>query len=89
MTRIALTKLHEVEEDIWSPIYGLKGKIDASVQVLIQQDSKGPSSKCTSGETSSWTLPFEIKTGRAVGMLEHRAQTILYAILVAERYGTL
>lgn len=42
-----------------------------------------------SKDVRSWTLPFEIKTGRAVGVLEHRAQTMLYTILIAERYGML
>lgn len=36
---------------------------------------------------TSWTIPFEIKTGRMVGGIEHRAQTMLYTILVSERYG--
>ena len=33
-------------------------------------------------------MPFEIKTGRAVAGMEHRAQTMLYTLLMAERYGT-
>ncbi|KAG8741434.1 Tripartite DNA replication factor [Ceratobasidium sp. 414] len=36
---------------------------------------------------TTWTMPFEIKTGRTVGGMEHRAQTMLYTILIAERYG--
>ncbi|CAE6465876.1 unnamed protein product [Rhizoctonia solani] len=32
-------------------------------------------------------MPFEIKTGRTVGGMEHRAQTMLYTLLIAERYG--
>lgn len=32
--------------------------------------------------------PFEIKTGRAVAGMEHRAQTMLYTLLMGERYGT-
>jgi hypothetical protein len=32
-------------------------------------------------------MPFEIKTGRNVAGMEHRAQTMLYTLLVAERYG--
>jgi DNA replication ATP-dependent helicase Dna2 len=32
-------------------------------------------------------MPFEIKTGRAVMGMEHRAQTMLYTLLVSERYG--
>ncbi|KAN0081509.1 DNA replication factor Dna2, partial [Tylopilus felleus] len=29
-TLLAITSLHDIEEDIWSPTYGLKGKLDAS-----------------------------------------------------------
>jgi DNA replication ATP-dependent helicase Dna2 len=32
-------------------------------------------------------MPFEIKTGRAITGMEHRAQTMLYTLLVSERYG--
>lgn len=32
---LGLSRLHDVEEDIWSPTYGLKGKLDASVQGTI------------------------------------------------------
>lgn len=32
-------------------------------------------------------MPFEIKTGRAIAAMEHRAQTMLYTLLTAERYG--
>jgi DNA replication ATP-dependent helicase/nuclease Dna2 len=87
VSRISLTKLHEVEEEIWSPTYGIKGKIDASVQVLILQESRSPTGNPASGTLCSWTMPFEIKTGRTVGVLEHRAQIILYTILMAERYS--
>lgn len=38
-------------------------------------------------ETTS-PMPFEIKTGRAVAGMEHRAQTMLYTLLMGERYGT-
>lgn len=33
-------------------------------------------------------MPFEIKTGRSVAGMEHRAQTMLYTLLMGERYGT-
>ena len=35
--RLAITGLHDVEEDISSPTYGLKGKLDASIQALIEE----------------------------------------------------
>lgn len=34
----------------------------------------------------SGAVPFEIKTGRSTGGMAHRAQTMLYTLLVAERY---
>ncbi|KAG8960730.1 Tripartite DNA replication factor [Tulasnella sp. 419] len=88
---LALTGLHDVEEDIWSPTYGLKGKIDASMQATIK-DEDGPSKVVGNAglgrtKATSWTVPLEIKTGRANAGMEHRAQTMLYTLLVAERYG--
>lgn len=75
---LAISSLHDVEEDIWSPTYGLRGKLDASVQAIIDR-SQGP--------FSTHPAPFEIKTGRAVAGLEHRAQTMLYSLLMQDRYG--
>jgi DNA replication ATP-dependent helicase Dna2 len=86
ISRLAITSLHEVEEDIWSPTYGIKGKLDASLQVLIQEELQGIK-KYYTPNTRMWTLPFEIKTGMATGVLEHRAQTLLYTLLMAERYS--
>ena len=78
---LAITGLHDVEEDIWSHAYGLKGRIDASLQaVVVEQDGIQRQQSC-------WSLPFEIKTGRTVAGVEHRAQTMLYTLLMSERYG--
>ena len=77
---LAISSLHDIEEDIWSPTYGLRGKLDASVQAVVVRDQ---------GSTSTHPAPFEIKTGRAVAGLEHRAQTMLYTLLMQERYGDL
>ncbi|KAF8326832.1 AAA domain-containing protein [Cantharellus anzutake] len=79
--RIALTQLHDVEETIWSPTYGLKGVVDASMQAhIIEEEKLWPADR-------SWTLPLEIKTGRSAAELAHRAQTALYTLLMSERYG--
>ena len=80
--RFTITGLHEVEEDIWSSTYGIKGKIDATLQTTVERRD-GPST-----ETRSLTVPFEIKTGRSIGGVEHRAQTLLYTLLISERYRT-
>ena len=75
---LAINGLHEVEEAIWSPKWGLKGKVDASVQATIQREGK---------DMEEHIAPLEIKTGRSVGVMAHRAQTMLYTLLMEDRYG--
>lgn len=85
-SRLAIAGVHDIEEDIWSPRLGLKGKVDASVQGIL----RGPQSVIWPlGKEDAGVLPFEIKTGRSVGMLQHRAQTMLYTQMMADRYGRL
>lgn len=74
---VAINGLHDVEEDIWSPKWGLKGKVDASVQAVLERD----------GQRLEVVAPMEIKTGRAIGGVQHRAQTLLYTLLMEDRYG--
>ncbi|KAI0635451.1 Dna2-domain-containing protein [Trametes polyzona] len=88
---LAISQLYDVEEDIWSPTYGLKGKIDASVEAVVHDlnDSGTPFVRAAPQvRKHSSPMPFEIKTGRAVAGMEHRAQTMLYTLLMGERYGT-
>ncbi|KAL8281473.1 hypothetical protein RQP46_006157 [Phenoliferia psychrophenolica] len=75
--RLSIASAIDIEEDIWSPKYGLKGKVDVSVTGRI---AVGP----IVGPLS--TLPFEIKTGKSAGGMEHRAQTMLYTLLMSDRY---
>ncbi|KAI0674044.1 Dna2-domain-containing protein [Trametes maxima] len=87
---LAIPYLYDIEEDIWSPTYGLKGKIDASVEAVVHDidDSSTPFARAaTRVAKHSSPMPFEIKTGRAVAGMEHRAQTMLYTLLMGERYG--
>lgn len=74
-----ITGLHDIEEDIWSPKWGLKGKIDASVQIRLRREG--------SSEIQDLIAPLEIKTGRSISGLSHRAQTLLYTLLMEDRYG--
>ena len=73
---MCVNKLLEVEEKVWSPLYGLKGNIDATVQVMIKDDE----------EERTLTVPFELKTGKVVNA-SHKAQTSLYTLLLSNRYG--
>jgi DNA replication ATP-dependent helicase Dna2 len=72
---MCVSKLLDVEEHVWSPMYGLKGNIDATVQVTMQ-DGK---------QQRTLTVPFEVKTGKNPSAA-HRAQTALYNLLLSDRY---
>ncbi|XP_078162999.1 DNA replication ATP-dependent helicase/nuclease JHS1-like [Carex rostrata] len=70
----------DIEEMAWAPRYGLKGMIDASLNVRIQSHS---------GASHERILPLEFKTGKATtgrSAAEHTAQVILYTLLMSERY---
>lgn len=80
---LAIARIFDIEEDIWSPTFGLKGKLDATIDAVISE-RKGLVDKPV---LRRGPRPFEIKTGRTTAVLEHRAQTTLYNLLAAERYG--
>ena len=61
------------EESIWSPLYGLKGKLDVVTRTRFGTDGPGIVST------------LEIKTGREHS--SHRAQVALYLLLLHDRYG--
>jgi len=72
---MCVSKLLDVEEHVWSPMYGLKGNIDATVQVTMRD-----------GKTwRTLTVPFEVKTGKNA-TANHQAQTVLYNLLLSDRY---
>jgi DNA replication ATP-dependent helicase Dna2 len=56
-------------------MYGLKGNIDATVQVVMHEE----------GDQRTLTVPFEVKTGKR-GSESHIAQTALYTLLLSDRY---
>lgn len=78
---MAINKLLDVEEHIWSPLWGLKGNIDATVQAVIIEPKPVKGTKTA----RTLTIPLELKTGRSQNMA-HRAQTMLYTLLMSDRY---
>ncbi len=72
---MCISKLLDVEEHVWSPMYGLKGNIDATVQVTMG----------TGTAAKTLTVPFELKTGKHAN-ITHIAQTVLYNLLLSDRY---
>ena len=73
---MSVTKLLDVEEHVWSPMYGLKGNIDATVQVTMQDGQN----------RKRLTVPLELKTGKGNMNANHKAQTALYTLLLSDRY---
>ncbi|RMD41722.1 hypothetical protein DV735_g3400, partial [Chaetothyriales sp. CBS 134920] len=74
----AINKLLELEEHVWSPMYGLKGNIDATVQAEMQLPAESHS--------RTLVVPLELKTGKKDNVETHRAQTALYTLLLSDRY---
>lgn len=74
---ISINKFLRTEEHILSPRYGLKGYIDVTLQLAIK-----------SGIDLQYSIaPLELKTGNNMNVMQHRAQTILYTLLLSEYYG--
>ncbi|CAK9435366.1 uncharacterized protein LODBEIA_P00930 [Lodderomyces beijingensis] len=70
----AVDEILDIEEEIKSPVFGVKGKIDATIVAkLLNSKVKG-----------KFLLPLEIKTGREY--TSHGAQATLYALLFKDRY---
>ena len=72
---ICISEALDVEENIWSPKYGLKGMIDMTVEVVLKNENN---------QDEILVAPLEIKTGKP--NVFHRAQTALYTLLVSDRY---
>ncbi|MBN3295920.1 DNA2 nuclease, partial [Amia calva] len=72
---ITVTDFLDVEENIWSPRFGLKGKIDLTAGVRIHRR----------GRSHHRVMPLELKTGKESNSIEHRGQVILYTLMSLER----
>ncbi|XP_011607896.1 DNA replication ATP-dependent helicase/nuclease DNA2 [Takifugu rubripes] len=79
---VRFTELVDIEENVWSPRFGLKGKIDVTAQVQIHRPRNGQNHRIQEERT----IPLELKTGRESNSIEHRSQVILYTLMSLERY---
>uniref|UniRef100_A0A4W5RRG7 DNA replication ATP-dependent helicase/nuclease n=1 Tax=Hucho hucho TaxID=62062 RepID=A0A4W5RRG7_9TELE len=73
---ITVTDFVDIEENIWSPRFGLKGKIDVTAGVRIHRKGRPPLNR---------VMPLELKTGKESNSIEHRSQVILYTLMSLER----
>ncbi|XP_078576312.1 DNA replication ATP-dependent helicase/nuclease DNA2-like isoform X2 [Branchiostoma floridae x Branchiostoma japonicum] len=74
---VAVSSVRDIEENVWAPRFGLKGKLDVTTEVRIQPRGRDPLQR---------VLPLELKTGRETNSIEHRSQVILYTLLTREQY---
>ncbi|XP_075155444.1 DNA replication helicase/nuclease 2 [Haematobia irritans] len=74
-----ISEVRDIEENLWIPQLGIKGKIDVSVKIQ-PREKKGAITKFT--EKQEKVLPLELKTGRATFSMEHKGQLILYQMML-------
>jgi hypothetical protein len=74
--RVSISKALEIEEHVWSLMYGLKGSIDVSVEAVFEAERR----------LRNLELPLELKSGKR--SVIHAAQVIIYSLLMADRYGS-
>ncbi|AMD22421.1 HGR082Cp [Eremothecium sinecaudum] len=70
--RLSISNVIDIEENIWSPMFGIKGFIDATVEAHI-------------GHNKKLIAPLEIKTGKSKA-IAHEAQGSIYTLLLTDRY---
>lgn len=63
--------IQDIEENVWVPQLGLKGKVDASVRMKQRKHEKATNA-----------IPLELKTGRATFSMEHKGQVMLYQMML-------
>lgn len=74
-----ITEITDIEENLWIPQLGVKGKIDVSVKIHPRQQKGQISSFMLKNEK---IVPLELKTGRASFSMEHKGQLILYQMML-------
>jgi DNA replication ATP-dependent helicase Dna2 len=85
----------DIEESIWSPKYGLKGKLDLTVRASIKmsaykhlvdstQQRNNQNYKQTE-DVHDHVIPVELKSGKTTFSAEHEGQVMLYSLLNHEK----
>ncbi|EJS43392.1 dna2p [Saccharomyces arboricola H-6] len=69
---ISISNVIDIEENIWSPIYGLKGFLDATVEANVENGQK-------------FIVPLEVKTGKSRSV-SYEVQGLIYTLLLNDRY---
>ncbi len=89
--RNALVRIDSVlatEDEICSPIFGLRGCLDVTASVSFNiHDGLSNGSGLVFMDTL--TVPVELKTGKRSEYViyDHRAQVVMYSLMILDRYG--
>lgn len=84
----------DIEESIWSPKYGIKGKLDLTLRTDIRQESfksltssskVKDNNKSALSQMQSHVIPVELKSGRTTFSAEHEGQVMFYVLLNSEK----
>lgn len=67
----SITDIIDIEENIWSHIYGLKGFLDVTINARVEQSQN--------------IVPLEVKTGKFKSDA-HRVQGLIYTLLLSDKY---
>lgn len=73
--KFSVSEVLDVEESIWSPMFGIKGMADVTLKANLEGESA----------TGQFLVPMEIKTSKEY--LSHHAQAALYSLLFKDRYN--
>lgn len=76
---VKVVGVSDIEENVWSTKYGLKGKIDVTGTVRVYDKR--------SRTLVDKTLPLELKTGNPNLSSSHAAQVSLYSMMIEDRYS--
>ncbi|XP_004928891.1 DNA replication ATP-dependent helicase/nuclease DNA2 [Bombyx mori] len=68
-----IDKVLDIEENICCPQLGLKGKIDATLQVTVPEKNG----------LQKAIVPLELKSGKASVSAEHRGQLVMYGMMLS------
>ncbi|KAJ4428147.1 hypothetical protein ANN_24162, partial [Periplaneta americana] len=69
-----ITAIQDIEENIWAPKLGLKGKVDVTVEVKVNRQQRNITKN----------MPLELKTGRSSFSAEHKGQVTLYTMMMSQ-----
>ena len=84
---LSLEEVLGTEETVWCPPLGIKGQIDLVVKARILSNSVSTSSDTNKNKkyNNSVIMPLELKTGKASMQIAHRAQVMLYVLMLVLR----